>query len=109
MSHRWVLRYGQLVHGVRLIANTTGNECPTVKGLNRRRPQFLREAAGELVNPQSGNIHITPPGQVFPAQTNRPLQLAGGCNDTWQRNQVVNGYGVCISHAPQQPGWHAVL
>lgn len=40
MSHRWALHYVHLAHGVRLIADTVGNECPTIKGLSREDPSF---------------------------------------------------------------------
>lgn len=40
VSHRWASHYVHLVHGVRFIADTLGNECPTVKELSREDPIF---------------------------------------------------------------------
>lgn len=67
------------------------------KGTKQRRPQFLREAAGKPVSPHRGDIHSAHLEQVFLAQTNPLLQLAGGCNDSRQRKQVVNDHGVCVT------------
>lgn len=94
MAHRWVIHYVHLVHEARLIADTLGNECPTVKGLSREDPSFserqLESQSVFTMGISARSSWAGVPGTNIPL-----LQLAGGCNGFRQRNQVVNDHGVC--------------